>query len=112
MEGKGERLPRSGIAGVALLAALRLAALLLAALLLATLLLALLTGLRLAALSILIGTVAATGPGVSITIADPGPGVAPETITSTQAQTLKDKRCNVFVNYTNNLDWYFFRSSK
>ena len=35
---------------------------------------------RLAALSILIGTVAATGPGVSITIADPGPGVAPETM--------------------------------
>lgn len=29
---------------------------------------------RLAALSILIGTVAATGPGVSITINDPGPG--------------------------------------
>jgi uncharacterized protein YlxW (UPF0749 family) len=35
---------------------------------------------RLAALSILIGTVAATGPGVSITIDDPGPGVAPETM--------------------------------
>lgn len=35
---------------------------------------------RLAALSILIGTVAATGPGVSITINDPGPGVAPETM--------------------------------
>ncbi len=35
---------------------------------------------RLAALSILIGTVAATGPGVSITITDPGPGVAPETM--------------------------------
>lgn len=35
---------------------------------------------RLAALSIMIGTVAATGPGVSITIADPGPGVAPETM--------------------------------
>lgn len=35
---------------------------------------------RLAALSILIGTVAATGPGVSITIEDPGPGVAPETM--------------------------------
>lgn len=35
---------------------------------------------RLAALSILIGTVAATGPGVSITISDPGPGVAPETM--------------------------------
>lgn len=35
---------------------------------------------RLAALSILIGTVAATGPGVSMTINDPGPGVAPETL--------------------------------
>lgn len=35
---------------------------------------------RLAALSILIGTVAATGPGVRITITDPGPGVAPETL--------------------------------
>ena len=35
---------------------------------------------RLAALSILIGTVAATGPGVTITIDDPGPGVAPETM--------------------------------
>ncbi len=35
---------------------------------------------RLAALSILIGTVAATGPGVTISIADPGPGVAPETM--------------------------------
>lgn len=35
---------------------------------------------RLAALSILTGTVAATGPGVRITIADPGPGVAPETM--------------------------------
>ncbi|MGY4709287.1 DUF881 domain-containing protein [Mycolicibacterium sp. CBM1] len=35
---------------------------------------------RLAALSIMIGTVAATGPGVTITIADPGPGVAPETM--------------------------------
>jgi uncharacterized protein YlxW (UPF0749 family) len=35
---------------------------------------------RLAALSILIGTVAATGPGVSIAITDPGPGVAPETM--------------------------------
>lgn len=35
---------------------------------------------RLAALSILIGTVAATGPGVRITIEDPGPGVAPETM--------------------------------
>jgi uncharacterized protein YlxW (UPF0749 family) len=35
---------------------------------------------RLSALSILIGTVAATGPGVTLTIADPGPGVAPETM--------------------------------
>lgn len=35
---------------------------------------------RLAALSILIGTVAATGPGVTIAIDDPGPGVAPETL--------------------------------
>lgn len=35
---------------------------------------------RLAALSILTGTVAAGGPGVSITINDPGPGVAPETL--------------------------------
>lgn len=35
---------------------------------------------RLAALSILIGTVAATGPGVTIAIEDPGPGVAPETM--------------------------------
>ena len=35
---------------------------------------------RLAALSILIGTVAATGPGVRITVDDPGPGVAPETM--------------------------------
>ncbi|WP_413642229.1 DUF881 domain-containing protein [Mycobacterium sp. RTGN5] len=35
---------------------------------------------RLAALSILIGTVGASGPGVTITIADPGPGVAPETM--------------------------------
>jgi uncharacterized protein YlxW (UPF0749 family) len=35
---------------------------------------------RLASLSILIGTVAATGPGVTITIEDPGPGVAPETM--------------------------------
>ena len=33
---------------------------------------------RLADLSILIGTVAATGPGVTIDIEDPGPGVAPE----------------------------------
>lgn len=35
---------------------------------------------RLADLSILIGTVAATGPGVTINIEDPGPGVAPETM--------------------------------
>jgi uncharacterized protein YlxW (UPF0749 family) len=35
---------------------------------------------RLADLSILIGTVAATGPGVRIDIEDPGPGVAPETM--------------------------------
>lgn len=35
---------------------------------------------RLADLSILIGTVAATGPGVTIDIEDPGPGVAPETM--------------------------------
>ena len=35
---------------------------------------------RLAALSILTGTVAATGPGVQITIEDPGPGVAAETM--------------------------------
>lgn len=33
---------------------------------------------RLAALAILIGTIGATGPGVTITIGDPGPGVAPE----------------------------------
>jgi uncharacterized protein YlxW (UPF0749 family) len=33
---------------------------------------------RLAALSILVGTVGATGPGVTVTIEDPGPGVAPE----------------------------------
>ena len=33
---------------------------------------------RLAALSIMVGTVAATGPGVTVTIEDPGPGVAPE----------------------------------
>ncbi|OBH11830.1 DUF881 domain-containing protein [Mycobacterium sp. E3247] len=33
---------------------------------------------RLAALSILAGAVGATGPGVTITIDDPGPGVAPE----------------------------------
>ncbi|CAN5544124.1 DUF881 domain-containing protein [soil metagenome] len=35
---------------------------------------------RLAALSILIGTVGATGPGVTITITDPADGVAPETM--------------------------------
>jgi uncharacterized protein YlxW (UPF0749 family) len=35
---------------------------------------------RLAALSILIGTVGATGPGVTITITDPAGGVAPETM--------------------------------
>ena len=35
---------------------------------------------RLADLSILIGTVAATGPGVTIDIEDSGPGVAPETM--------------------------------
>ena len=35
---------------------------------------------RLAALSILIGTVAATGPGVTLTIEDTAPGVAPETM--------------------------------
>jgi uncharacterized protein YlxW (UPF0749 family) len=35
---------------------------------------------RLAALSILIGTVAATGPGVTLTIDDRAPGVAPETM--------------------------------
>lgn len=35
---------------------------------------------RLAALSILLGTVAATGPGVTLTIDDPGPGVTPETM--------------------------------
>src|ERR1700681_23358 len=34
----------------------------------------------LAALSILIGTVAATGPGVTLTIADAAPGVPPETM--------------------------------
>ncbi|WP_232022116.1 DUF881 domain-containing protein [Mycobacterium basiliense] len=33
---------------------------------------------RLAALSILVGAVGATGPGVIVTIDDPGPGVAPE----------------------------------
>jgi uncharacterized protein YlxW (UPF0749 family) len=35
---------------------------------------------RLSALSILIGTVAATGPGVTLTINDPATGVAPETM--------------------------------
>jgi uncharacterized protein YlxW (UPF0749 family) len=35
---------------------------------------------RLSALSILIGTVAATGPGITLTINDPAPGVAPETM--------------------------------
>src|SRR3954452_5648611 len=35
---------------------------------------------RLAALSILIGTVAATGPGVTLTIADTAPGIPPETM--------------------------------
>jgi uncharacterized protein YlxW (UPF0749 family) len=35
---------------------------------------------RLAALSIMVGTVGATGPGVTITIDDPAPGVAPETM--------------------------------
>jgi uncharacterized protein YlxW (UPF0749 family) len=35
---------------------------------------------RLSALSILIGTVAATGPGTTLTINDPAPGVAPETM--------------------------------
>ena len=35
---------------------------------------------RLAALSILVGTVAANGPGVTVTIEDPGPGVSPETM--------------------------------
>ena len=35
---------------------------------------------RLAALSILVGTVAADGPGVTLSIDDPGPGVAPETM--------------------------------
>src|SRR6478609_6181265 len=35
---------------------------------------------RLAALSILIGTVAATGPGVTLTIADTAPGVSAETM--------------------------------
>jgi uncharacterized protein YlxW (UPF0749 family) len=35
---------------------------------------------RLSALSILVGTVAATGPGVTLTIADPATGVAPDTM--------------------------------
>ncbi|GAC1400708.1 MAG: DUF881 domain-containing protein [Mycobacterium sp.] len=35
---------------------------------------------RLAALSILIGTVAATGPGVTLTVEDSAPGVPPETM--------------------------------
>ena len=35
---------------------------------------------KLAALSILAGAVGATGPGVTLTIEDPGPGVAPETM--------------------------------
>jgi uncharacterized protein YlxW (UPF0749 family) len=35
---------------------------------------------RLAALSILIGTVAATGPGVTLTIEDTAPGIPPETM--------------------------------
>ncbi len=35
---------------------------------------------RLAALSIMIGTVAATGPGVTLTIEDPAQGVSPETM--------------------------------
>ena len=35
---------------------------------------------RLAALSILIGTVGATGPGVTVKIDDPGPGVAPQAL--------------------------------
>ena len=35
---------------------------------------------RLAALSILLGTVAATGPGVTLTITDTAPGVSPETM--------------------------------
>lgn len=35
---------------------------------------------RLAALSILVGAVGATGPGVTVTIDDPGPGVSPETM--------------------------------
>src|ERR1700678_2370194 len=35
---------------------------------------------RLAALSILIGTVGATGPGVTVRVEDPGPGVAPQAL--------------------------------
>jgi uncharacterized protein YlxW (UPF0749 family) len=35
---------------------------------------------KLAALSILVGAVGATGPGVTVKIDDPGPGVAPETM--------------------------------
>ncbi|MGO9927273.1 MAG: DUF881 domain-containing protein [Mycobacterium sp.] len=35
---------------------------------------------RLAALSILVGSVGATGPGVTVTIEDPGPGVSPESM--------------------------------
>lgn len=35
---------------------------------------------RLAALSIMLGTVAATGPGVTLVIDDPGPGITPETM--------------------------------
>jgi len=35
---------------------------------------------KLAALSILVGSVGATGPGVKMTIEDPGPGVAPEAL--------------------------------
>ncbi len=35
---------------------------------------------RLAALSILVGAVGATGPGVTVTIEDPGPGVSPESL--------------------------------
>jgi uncharacterized protein YlxW (UPF0749 family) len=35
---------------------------------------------RLAALSILVGAVGATGPGVTVTIDDPGPGVSPEVL--------------------------------
>jgi len=35
---------------------------------------------KLAALSILVGAVGATGPGVNVTIDDPGPGVSPESM--------------------------------